>query len=126
MPRSRCVSPVWTPCRAQAPTGSPSAAIPAPAQGERVTRCPHGAIPALNNSWHCWPQASCPEEEEWLWRGRQSERENHHDLGTSSVLCHLLPGTICPRDPGPAGGWGCRGPCPESPPHAPCHSPKWG
>lgn len=75
------------------PTGSPSAAIPALAQGDRVTRCPHGAIPALNNSWHCWPQASCPEEEKWLWRGRQCERENHHDLGTSSVLCRLLPGS---------------------------------
>lgn len=115
VPRSRRVSLV----RTRVTPGSPSAAIPAPAQGEPGTRCPHGAVPALNNSWHCWPQASCPEEEEWQRRGRKSERENHRDLGTSSVRCHLLPG--CPSAP----DWGMG--VPRSLPGAPpCHCPKWG
>lgn len=130
VPHARCVSLAGTPCGAPVPHPSPSAAVPALAQGDRVTRCPHRAIPALNNSWHCWPQASCPEEEEWLRRGRQSERENHHRPW--HVLRAVPPPArqpICPRDPGPAAPrWGDGGPEDPAwnPLDAPCHSPKWG
>lgn len=36
---------------------------PIPAQGDQVVPAPTQLFQPLNNSWCCWPQASCPAEE---------------------------------------------------------------